>query len=416
MISRRSGVMGFMMLMCIVLSFIAVSNGGNLPITQPRQNVRETLAQAANLDSICLTHSRPGKPFSACMVGLPVYEWPVPGHSAVNISQDIKDPVKEWCAWTHLLPVASTEPQELEIFGSMTMELCMQFEASKVTKAKTVNLTPIHEFYKNASAWCKYTEKTAKGSVQVPVQLPRGLFLICGDRIWHGIPANATGGPCSIGEISMLSPDLNMLRERKRREKRSIEQYAADCNDKIFSWDKKASIATAIFSPQTASGVALTQVDRMGCWLSKHARSVSVALDDMLKDISGVRQATLQNRAAIDYLLLAHGHGCEEFEGMCCMNLSDHSRSIHESIKNIKDSINKLGEITGSWIDQLVEFFDISPIWRGILRVGFYVLIVLLVLILVVPCIFACLKRAMNRIAKEVFLVQTEGGDVGSQD
>ncbi|KFR09776.1 hypothetical protein N306_07694, partial [Opisthocomus hoazin] len=41
--------------------------------------------------------------------------------------------------------------------------------------------------------------------------------------------------------------------------------------------------------------------------------------------------------AAIDFLLLAWGHGCEDFEGMCCMNLSDHSESIHKQLKQLKD-------------------------------------------------------------------------------
>ncbi|KFQ21248.1 hypothetical protein N332_10841, partial [Mesitornis unicolor] len=39
---------------------------------------------------------------------------------------------------------------------------------------------------------------------------------------------------------------------------------------------------------------------------------------------------------ALDFLLLAQEHGCEGgcegFKGMCCMNLSDHSESIHKSI------------------------------------------------------------------------------------
>ncbi|RMC19986.1 hypothetical protein DUI87_00831 [Hirundo rustica rustica] len=30
---------------------------------------------------------------------------------------------------------------------------------------------------------------------------------------------------------------------------------------------------------------------------------------------------------------------------MCCMNLSDHSKSIHENIRQLKESVNKLGEI-----------------------------------------------------------------------
>ncbi|KFW89098.1 hypothetical protein N305_03547, partial [Manacus vitellinus] len=40
--------------------------------------------------------------------------------------------------------------------------------------------------------------------------------------------------------------------------------------------------------------------------------------------------------AAIDFLLLAHGHGCKDFEGLWCMNLSDHSESIHKSIDKLK--------------------------------------------------------------------------------
>ncbi|KFW74141.1 hypothetical protein N305_12294, partial [Manacus vitellinus] len=38
--------------------------------------------------------------------------------------------------------------------------------------------------------------------------------------------------------------------------------------------------------------------------------------------------------AVIDFLLLAHGH--QEFEGLCCMNFSDHSQSIHQSINALK--------------------------------------------------------------------------------
>ncbi|KFQ29581.1 hypothetical protein N331_08016, partial [Merops nubicus] len=39
---------------------------------------------------------------------------------------------------------------------------------------------------------------------------------------------------------------------------------------------------------------------------------------------------------AIDFLLLAQVHGCEDFNSMCCMNFSDHSESIHKSISRLK--------------------------------------------------------------------------------
>ncbi|KFV04562.1 hypothetical protein N339_01811, partial [Pterocles gutturalis] len=39
--------------------------------------------------------------------------------------------------------------------------------------------------------------------------------------------------------------------------------------------------------------------------------------------------------ATIDFLLLAQGHGCQDFDGMCSMNLSNHSQSSHTSIQNL---------------------------------------------------------------------------------
>ncbi|KFV41574.1 hypothetical protein N341_06849, partial [Tyto alba] len=42
------------------------------------------------------------------------------------------------------------------------------------------------------------------------------------------------------------------------------------------------------------------------------------------------------------FLLLAQGHGCEDFEGMCCINLSEHSESIHKSIQMLKEGVKKL--------------------------------------------------------------------------
>ncbi|KGL76429.1 hypothetical protein N309_09911, partial [Tinamus guttatus] len=46
--------------------------------------------------------------------------------------------------------------------------------------------------------------------------------------------------------------------------------------------------------------------------------------------------------AAIDFLLLAHGHGCEEFEGLCCFNLSDHSQSIQQQLRWLKEHTQKI--------------------------------------------------------------------------
>ncbi|KFV47206.1 hypothetical protein N328_11819, partial [Gavia stellata] len=40
--------------------------------------------------------------------------------------------------------------------------------------------------------------------------------------------------------------------------------------------------------------------------------------------------------AAIDYLLLRHIHGREEFKGMCFFNLTDNSQVIEGKIQQLK--------------------------------------------------------------------------------
>ncbi|KFV58916.1 hypothetical protein N341_01713, partial [Tyto alba] len=52
----------------------------------------------------------------------------------------------------------------------------------------------------------------------------------------------------------------------------------------------------------------------------------------------------------------AQGHGCEEFEGMCCLNLSDHSESIHKKLAQLKESMKKLTVETNpfdTWLKSL---------------------------------------------------------------
>ncbi|KFQ67344.1 hypothetical protein N335_03496, partial [Phaethon lepturus] len=60
--------------------------------------------------------------------------------------------------------------------------------------------------------------------------------------------------------------------------------------------------------------------------------------------------------AAIDFLLLAQGHGCEEFEDMCCMNLTDNSQMITQQLQKQKELTDKLKTSSlglESWLSSL---------------------------------------------------------------
>lgn len=57
-----------------------------------------------------------------------------------------------------------------------------------------------------------------------------------------------------------------------------------------------------------AAGQGLAMLNKLGCWMVKQLKLTSAILNQMLTDVDNVRRGTLQNRAAIGLLLLAHGH------------------------------------------------------------------------------------------------------------
>ncbi|KFP60525.1 hypothetical protein N322_13355, partial [Cariama cristata] len=45
---------------------------------------------------------------------------------------------------------------------------------------------------------------------------------------------------------------------------------------------------------------------------------------------------------AVDYLLLRYNHGCEEFKGMYCFNLTDNSQLAERKIQQLKELASKV--------------------------------------------------------------------------
>lgn len=54
---------------------------------------------------------------------------------------------------------------------------------------------------------------------------------------------------------------------------------------------------------------------------------------------------------ATDFLLLAHAHGCEEFEGMRYFNLSSKSQNIHASLAGMKRMVHSIEMETEGWLE-----------------------------------------------------------------
>ena len=395
---------------------------------QPKNNVWVTLANITGQDTLCLSLSTPGNPFSTCLVGVPLDFFPCNGHlQGLPPCKSAKQYADSWDLIAPNWPITSVEPQELELLGSLKADWCIYFNWTSKDRdpTKAVNVNSAIPVYRNATAWCNYTSPNISRSTNIPVKLPEGVFLICGDRAWAGIPSKLEGGPCSLGRLTLLTPNTSMIMEayrnhaRNGRKKHSLHAFAADCNDKMKFWSPIQMFFASIFHPGIAGAKALKLLDQLGCWLSKQNNATSIALSGLLTDVDSIRHATLQNRAAIDFLLLAHGHGCDDFEGMCCMNLSDHSRSIHTQLLTLQRLTSHLQQETGLGLFGWLKNLGLGPWLREIVYSALIILAFILILLAVLPCIMNCIQRMISRLLNQAFQanlvsLKENGGDVES--
>nr|AVI57382.1 envelope protein [Avian leukosis virus] len=234
--------------------------------------------------------------------------------------------------------------------------------------------------------------------------LPPGIFLICGDRAWQGIPSNALGGPCYLGQLTMLSPNFTTWMTYgpnitgHHRSRRSLSRLSPNCSDELHLWSATARIFASFFAPGVAAAQALKEIERLACWSVKQANLTSLILNAMLEDMNSIRHAVLQNRAAIDFLLLAQGHGCQDVEGMCCFNLSDHSESIHKALQAMEKHTEKIqveDDPIGDWFTR--TFGDIGRWLAKGVKTLLFALLVIVCLLAIIPCIIKCFQDCLSR-------------------
>lgn len=201
-----------------------------------------------------------------------------------------------------------------------------------------------------------------------------------------------------------------ILQHKPRRGKRSIHAFAPDRNDNTKLWPSGTRWAVSFLCPQVAAAKALGLLNKVGCCLAQQTNATSLALAGLLSDVGSVRHATLQNRAAIDFLLLAHGHGCEDFDGMCSINLSDHSKSIHAHTKELQTSVSTLREESESdWLNSLFGNWQIAGWVKNLLKIGCLILLVMFCILLNVPCLLSFLQRALQKSINAAFVIQKKG-------
>ncbi|XP_037985884.1 uncharacterized protein LOC119698248 [Motacilla alba alba] len=385
---------------------------------QPKTDIWVTMANLTNQEAICLSLSSPGNPFTTCLVGVPADPWPCPSRIATCRTSDARFSIDNWDQWISHFPTAPQEPQELELLGSVMADACLKFSHKSQLPAKNHStiVTSSMAVYRNATAWCNYTTNKASISSNDPIQLPAGYFLICRDRAWPGVPSVLSGGPCTIGRLSLLTPNTSMILNMSRhhhRNKRMAHAFTADCKDDVKFWSPGSIVAASFLTPGVSAAGAHAILNKFECWLAKQTNATSLSLSSLLLDVDSIRHATLQNRAAIDFLLLAQGRGCEAFEGMCCMNLSDHSQSIHSQLSELRRLTGNLQVESGFGIDGWLKSLGLGSWLRSIVKVSIIVGIIALLVVLILPCFCICLQNMISAAFNQSMIVQQKNGGRG---
>lgn len=146
--------------------------------------------------------------------------------------------------------------------------------------------------------------------------------------VYSYVPANNSGGPCSLGRLTAFMPQRPHL-TRHRREL----TLGPDCNSELHLFIPAEYVALFVMSAMT--NALNVEIRRMACSLVKSLNATSQTSDAIGEELRQAREVILEHRATTDYLLLRSNHRYEEFKGLYCFNLTDNSQIIERKVKFI---------------------------------------------------------------------------------
>ncbi|XP_035752615.1 uncharacterized protein LOC118452534 [Egretta garzetta] len=391
-----------------------------LPIWDPEENLWEELAtKVVNTSNFCLHSSNSvSKVFTSCLVGVPTplrtlkhYQFQYNGTSPTGetiqwevsnttcLQHQTRLPTGEILCWAIARDNLQYNETTVEALGKVSQEF-----NRKMFKVRIGNSFPAESCIKfvNCSKNCLnlsrskpilHCNQTYDMSTDYKhTILPQGWFLLCGRMAYTYIPANCTGGPCSLGRlVPRLYRPADIMRQ-ERRSRRSIHSLGEECDAEVTLFSPEEISAAAFLAPGAGVAMNYNVMKRLACALVKNINYTSQALSVIQEELSQIRQAALENRAAIDYLLLRHNHGCKEFKGMCCFNLTGNLELIESKTQNLKQSAHGIKERQGLDLSWLTNWLP-NLIW---VKQIFIAVILIIVIILVIYVLMQCIPMIRN--------------------
>lgn len=182
-----------------------------------------------------------------------------------------------------------------------------------------------------------------------------------------------------------------------RTKRKLATALTPDCDDDLTLRSPAEYIALNNFVMPVVVGYLNKEIAQLACSMVKSLTTTSRAIHWINQELGEIRGAVLENRAAIDYLLLLHNHGCEEFKGMCCFNLSDHSRLIEDNIKEVRETISNIKQRKGFFGLDLSVLTSWLPSLSG-LREFFLIFLLFIFCGLIACCCIHCFPLFTSRI------------------
>ena len=129
------------------------------------------------------------------------------------------------------------------------------------------------------------------------VKLPTGWFLVCGMTVYSYVPANSSGRPCSLGRLMVFMPQKPHLTPV-----RQDLSLTPDCISDLRLFSPAEYVPLTIFVMPAMVTYLNVEISRLACTMAKALNATSHTISAVSQELGQVREAVLENHAAIDYL------------------------------------------------------------------------------------------------------------------
>lgn len=297
------------LVLLLVLHLTIPASGERLAVKRD-ENIWVYLARSVlNVSDFCLSGGISVKQtFTSGLIGV--------GAPIANIKNDthFRHFRKEITYWDLYAIGPSVQRKDKDMFSLKVAAVDPSGECLYFTGCTRYCLSLFH----NYSMGCSDNASISYGNGHT--RLPAGWFLLCGLTVYTYIPANSTGGPCSLGRLAVPGPQRHPV---PRDEQYLSLTLPAICRDDLHGWSPAEYVSFTVLVTSVMVTSPQAEKGRLACSIVKALNTTAGAASALTLEPGRAGEAVLEHRAALDYIRLRHDRGCDHFEGLCCFNLSD---------------------------------------------------------------------------------------------